>query len=247
MGKLFLELNNFTEATTVHGFAYLSKGQTLCTRLIWSLTVIGAAVVAAYFLYETINGFDEKYTSTTIETRSVKKFPYPAITFHPGDFNSENAFLQTFFNQFEFTRYSEKDKMRDNNLFLQKFGALFVSPMNTQIFEGVQKYLLEEKLFINKKGGIFRNEICSLLALSNRKIEIQSMLLNKFKENIYKIRGFRPVMKFIKNDINQDINSMIQHYNVSKSEVSSVCKDPKVLVVLFYRAWLLRPPPLKPP
>ena len=75
MKSLLSELNNFSEATTIHGFAYLSKDQSKCTRLIWTLIVLGAAVVAGYFLYETIKGFDEHYTSTTIETRSVKEFP----------------------------------------------------------------------------------------------------------------------------------------------------------------------------
>ena len=103
MLKLVSELNSFSEATTIHGLTYLSKGQTLCTRIIWSLIVLVAAVVAGFFLYETISGFNEKYTSTTTESKSVNEFPFPAVTFHPGDFNSaEKAFTRIFFNQFEF-------------------------------------------------------------------------------------------------------------------------------------------------
>ena len=132
MRKLLSELNNFSEATTVHGFAYLSKGQKLSTRIIWTLIVLGASVVAGYFLYNTIKGFDENYTSTTIKTRSIKEYPFPAVTFHPGDFNSENAFTRIFFNQFEFTRYHENASMRDNDLFMRKFGWV-VSPMNKEI------------------------------------------------------------------------------------------------------------------
>ena len=99
MRRLQSELNSFSEGTTLHGFAYLSKGQTLCTRIIWSLILLGAAGVAGYFLYQTVKGYDENYTSTKIETRSIKEFPFPAVTFHPGDFHSNRAFLQMFLNQ----------------------------------------------------------------------------------------------------------------------------------------------------
>ena len=58
--------------------------------------MITALSGASYFLYQTVDGFDEKYVSTTIETRSVKGFSFPAVTFHPGDFNSKKTFLRNF-------------------------------------------------------------------------------------------------------------------------------------------------------
>ena len=149
MRRILTELNNFSEATTVHGFAYLSKGQRKGTKVIWSLIVTGAAIVAGYFLFNTIKGFDEKYTSTTIETRNIKDFPFPAVTFHPGDFNSENSFLRTYLNQFGFTRYEESDNIRDNNMFRNKFGWL-VKQTTSEILKHVQKYLLEENNFIRE-------------------------------------------------------------------------------------------------
>ena len=72
---------------------------------------------ASYFLYESVKGFGEKYVSTTIETRSIQEFPFPAVTFHPGDFNSKEAFKRTFLNQFEFTRYDETSQLRNNEDF----------------------------------------------------------------------------------------------------------------------------------
>ena len=149
MRRILTELNNFSEATTVHGFAYLSKSQRKGTKVIWSLIVTGAAIVAGYFLFNTIKGFDEKYTSTTIETRNIKDFPFPAVTFHPGDFNSENSFLRTYLNQFGFTRYEESDNIRDNNMFRNKFGWL-VKQTTSEILKHVQKYLLEENNFIRE-------------------------------------------------------------------------------------------------
>ena len=233
MRRLLLELNNFSEATTVHGFAYLSTGQKKSTRLIWSLIVLGAAMVAGYFLYSTIEGFDENYTSTTIKTRSIKDFPFPAVTFHPGDFNIKEAFLRIFLNQFEFTRYNGNENMRDNALFMEKFGWL-VGPMNNETFEGVQKYLLkqkkenEEKNFISQKSAIFKDEICSLIALKLKNKSMDGVVIKKFGENIYKYNGFLNVKKFLKTIMAQELNNLKDQYNISNTEVSSVCKDPKV-------------------
>ena len=150
MRSLLSELNNFSEATTIHGFAYLSKDQSKCTRLIWSLTVLGAAVVAGYFLYETIKGFDEHYTSTTIETRSVKQFPFPAVTFHPGDFNSNSGLMQMFLNQFEFTRFEEDDPLQNNEKFHENFYWLY-SRMSFELFEKIENFLKGEKNLLPPK------------------------------------------------------------------------------------------------
>ena len=233
MRKLLSELNNFSEATTVHGFAYLSKGQKLSTRIIWTLIVLGASVVAGYFLYNTIKGFDENYTSTTIKTRSIKEYPFPAVTFHPGDFNSENAFTRIFFNQFEFTRYHESDTMRDNDLFIRKFGWV-VSPMNNDIFRGVKNHLLEEKKFISQKGRIFEKDVCVLVALNVSKVKVEPIVIKKFAENMYKIGGFSPVMRFLKENISKEINFLSDQHNISKNDVSTICKDPLVSILLTY-------------
>ena len=65
-----------------------------------------------------VDGFNEKYVTTTIETRSVKDYPFPAVTFLPGDFNSQDAFKKDFLNQFHFARYGNNDVLRDNEHFL---------------------------------------------------------------------------------------------------------------------------------
>ena len=227
MRRLLSELNNFSEATTVHGFAYLARGQKKGTRIIWTLIVLGAAVVAGYFLYNTIKGFDEHYTSTTTETRSIKEYPFPAVTFHPGDFNSENAFTRIFFNQFEFTRYFESDTLRDNDLFMTKFGWV-VSPMNKDIFKGVKNYLLDQKEFIRKMGRIFEKEVCTLVALNVTKVQVEPIVFKKFAKNMYKIQGFSPVMRFLKENVFKEITYVKDQYNISKKEISTICKDPVV-------------------
>ena len=92
------KLNEFFEATTIHGFVYISQSQARSTRIIWTLVVLAAAVVVTYFLTETVVGFSEKYVSTTIESQSIKEYPFPAVTFSPGKYNSKKAFLRNFLN-----------------------------------------------------------------------------------------------------------------------------------------------------
>ena len=232
MMNLVSELNSFSEATTIHGLAYLSKGQAFCTRLIWSMILLMSAAVAGFFLYETISGFNEKYTSTTIESRSVNDFPFPAVTFHPGDYICEDAFPRVFLNQFEFTRFQKNDTMRDNDLFLKKFDWL-VSPMSRDIYTGVKNYLLEEREFIRQKGKIFKDEVCSLLSLKLRKMDIDDVIGKIFGQNSYKFRGFSEVIKFIKKNIKQEIYSLQNQFNVSKSGITTTCKDPKVCILYF--------------
>ena len=63
ISEILKKLNEFFEATTIHGFAYMSVLQTRSTRIIWSLLVLAAAGVATYLLYETVTGFEENYVT----------------------------------------------------------------------------------------------------------------------------------------------------------------------------------------
>ena len=135
------EIHNFLEVSSIHGLAYLGRSQTRSTRGIWTIIVLTAATFASYFLYQTITGYEKKYTSTTIEARSIKKYPFPAVTFHPGEYSSRNDFLKRFLNQFEFTRYHKNNLHRDNKRFLELFHWL-VSPINDNLFNNIEKKLI---------------------------------------------------------------------------------------------------------
>ena len=198
------QINDFFETTTIHGFVYISNSQLKSTRIVWAVAVLIAFGGASYFLYETIDGFSDKYVSTTIETRSIQEFPFPAVTIHPGDYNSENYFLRNFLNQFEFTRYDKNSSLKDNVEFNKVYRWL-VSPMNDQLFDSVEKYLIESKsvdsrgrTFLQAKGGIFRKEVCSLVALRDRNISLQETIRRTFLFNLYKFRYFPYLLKVIR-------------------------------------------------
>ena len=251
MKNLRRELNEFFAATSIHGFPYIHIGQTRSTRILWSILVVIATGVASNLLYQTFIGYETKgrkkdqpkriktffvfnfvfqHISTTIQTESVEKFPFPAITFYPGDFASENSFLRTFLNQFQFTRYNKTNPLHENEIFLKTFSS-FVKGFGhgLSVLEWVSDYLLDEKLFISKKGGVFRTEVCSLLTLNvKNKVsasKLQGTIADIFNENLFKFKEFSPVVKeFMKKSISPLIEETMAAENISKSEINSECK-----------------------
>ena len=141
MRSLRKEVNEFFSSTSIHGLSYISDNQSRSTRIVWTLIIMGGFGVTSYFLYNTIDGFSDKYVTTTLETRSVKGYPFPAITFHPGEYNSKDEFLRHFLNQFEFTRYEENSPLRDNGKFMNLYEWL-ISPTNDKLFDDIEKILI---------------------------------------------------------------------------------------------------------
>ena len=225
------ELNEFFSSTSIHGFPYISSTQATSTRIIWTIIVSLALGGASFFLYETVKGFDDKYISTTIETRSIQEFPFPAVTFHPGDFNSRNAFKRTFLNELEFTRYDKSSPLRDNGPFTKTYHWL-ISPMKNKLFDDIEKFLNEQKpegghkTFIQSKERIFKNEICSLVALKHcRKVSLKEDIRDIFASNMYKFRQFNDLKNVIKKLVAPIIKDAENKTNLTKSDIKTACND----------------------
>ena len=233
MGSLWKEANRYFSSTSIHGFSYISDTQSRSTRIIWTVIVLAGLGGASYFLYESVKGFGEKYVSTTIETRSIQEFPFPAVTFHPGDFNSKEAFKRTFLNQFEFTRYDETSQLRNNEDFRNLYQWL-TSPMNNELFDSIENYLIKDKeaniqnkSFLKRNGKNVKNEACPLVFLKIARISMKKVIRDIFVENLYKFTGFRDLRNVIRNQVGPIIKGAVAKYNVTKSEILKVCNDLK--------------------
>ena len=66
MGGLWKEVNDFFTSTSIHGFPYISNINDRSTRIIWTIILFIGFGVTTFFLYETIDGFNEKYVTTTV-------------------------------------------------------------------------------------------------------------------------------------------------------------------------------------
>ena len=193
------ELNDFLAATSIHGLAYIQQSQARTTRIIWTVLVAGALTTATVFLVQTVGDWDTKYITTTIQTESLENFPFPAVTFHPGDFSSQDGFLRIFLNQFEMTRYNRSSPLYDNDEFRKQFKSFLNNfKGGHSLFHWVADYLTRQKRFIREKRGLFREDICSLVSListgkTNLK-NVRSDLINVFNLNMFKFEGFRDVI-----------------------------------------------------
>ena len=147
MRGLWAEVNDFFSSTSIHGFSYISDNQSRSTRIIWTIIVFAGFGVTSYFLYETVDGFSEKYVTTTVETRSIKEYPFPAITFHPTKFNLKDSFLRNFLNEFEFMRIDPTSPLKDNGIFMNLYQWIF-SPKNDELFDDIEEYLIGDKIII---------------------------------------------------------------------------------------------------
>ena len=138
LSNLWRELNDFLSSTSVHGLPYIHRSQSGTTRVIWTVLVAGALITATVLLVQTVGDWDTKYISTTLETRGIENYPFPAVTFHPGEFPTEKHFLRTLLNHFEMTRYEESSPLYDNSVFMKKFSK-FVNfgPDGTSLFDWV--------------------------------------------------------------------------------------------------------------
>ena len=226
----WLELNHFLSSTSIHGLPYLHLTQSRTTRIIWTVLVAAALTTATVFLVQTVGDWNTKYISTTLETQGLETFPFPAVTFHPGEFSSQNDFLRIFLNHFQMTRYEEGSPLYDNNEFMKEFKT-FISIFKDRkpLFHWVEKYLLQERNFTEKKGGIFRTDVCSLVSLvatGNKSMgNLRTDITHVFNLNIFKYKGFSQVLKFMKAVVSPMIKEMIVTENVTTTEMNSHCRE----------------------
>ena len=224
--RLLHQINDFFEMTTIHGFAYMRLNETRCTRFIWTVLVMAAAASAVYFQWQSISQSRVNHTSTKIVTKSIQEFPFPAVTFYPGDYSNEKSFMRSFLNQFEFTRYDERHPLRDNDSFLKLYKWL-VSPMHTELFERIEDFLINEKDFLLSKGRIFKDEVCGLVALMKKKISLKRAIRTEFFLNMYKSKSFVDSMNITKHIASPLIEGELSKQNFNKSEINFACSDQK--------------------
>ena len=232
LSNIWLELNDFLSTTSVHGLSYIHRSRPRTTRIIWTVLVAAALSTATLLLVETVWNWDTKYISTTVQTRGVESYPFPAVTFHPGEFQQKKEFLRTFLNHFELTRYEDSSPLFDNGVFMKKYSniATALGPASTSLFDWVANYLLHtDKSFIQQKGGISRNEVCSMLKLKNkseRKYKIiRKQIIDEFSRNIFKYAGYRQVLGSTRKTLNSLVKDAVASENLTNTDTA--CNENK--------------------
>ena len=82
----------YLDATSLHGFAYLQKSYSSCARLFWSFMVVAGFSLATYFLYGQLFDWEENQTITTLESIAtpIQKVQFPTVTVSPPDYLFQN-------------------------------------------------------------------------------------------------------------------------------------------------------------
>ena len=82
----------YLDATSLHGFAYLQKSYSTCARLFWSFMVVAGFSLAAYFLYGQLFDWAETQTITTLESIAtpIQQVQFPTVTVSPLDYLFQN-------------------------------------------------------------------------------------------------------------------------------------------------------------
>ena len=75
-------MEEYLEVTTLHGLAYLQKGNASLTRIFWSIIVIVGFSLAFVFLYDQITDWENNQTITTLESIAtpIHQVQFPTVT-----------------------------------------------------------------------------------------------------------------------------------------------------------------------
>ena len=77
-------MDAYLESSSLHGLAYLHRGNSSITRLFWSIIVIVGFSLAVIFLHGQITDWDENQTITTLESIAtpIQQVQFPTVTVH---------------------------------------------------------------------------------------------------------------------------------------------------------------------
>ena len=77
-------INEFLNETSVHGFKYLTYKNKFREKLFWTTCIVIGITGATGFVYQMIIDSYENPVLTTIDSKAVSEYPFPAITIDAG-------------------------------------------------------------------------------------------------------------------------------------------------------------------
>ena len=159
-----IQLEEYLDATTVHGFSYLRPGFSNKTKLFWSLVIATGFTLASVMIQKSLLDWNENQTITTIESIAtpVQEVQFPTVTVCQNQKNRPDnwSFLEKLLNILDFGEIlwkGHKDIAPANSEELRKD---FASPILAKILEKlIGKYLKNDNLRLwssqNVDGNIF--------------------------------------------------------------------------------------------
>ena len=77
-------MEQFLDATTVHGFIYIHRRNSFCARIFWSTIIIVGFSIAGYQIHSFFVDWDTNQTITTLESIAapIQDVQFPTVTVH---------------------------------------------------------------------------------------------------------------------------------------------------------------------
>ena len=95
-------MEQFLESTTVHGFVYLNRRNSICARLFWSCIILSGFSFAGYLIYNSLVDWEANQTITTLESIAtpIQTVQFPTVTVCPHEHSAPDnwSFLEKFLN-----------------------------------------------------------------------------------------------------------------------------------------------------
>ena len=99
------KMDLYLENATIHGFFYLKKKNTICTKLFWLSVTLGAFIFAGKMISYTFNDWEEHQTITTLDSIAVpiEEVQFPTVTVCPNPESPPDnwSYLEKILNIFE--------------------------------------------------------------------------------------------------------------------------------------------------
>ena len=100
-------MDQYLEASGIHGFSYLARRHPFCARLFWTLIVVTGFSMAGFLIIESLIDWESNQTITTLDSIAtpIQEVQFPTVTVCPHEESPPDnwSFLEKFLNALTFT------------------------------------------------------------------------------------------------------------------------------------------------
>ena len=181
-------MEQYLEATTVHGFSYLHRRNSAFDRILWIAIIVTGFSLASFIIHDSVVDWEENQTITTLESiaRPIQEVQFPTVTVCPNEKSSPDnwAFLEKVLNGVAISK-SNIDIWQDilqpitKQLFDQmedKYGSNPTSPIwgsNQEGYEFMRRSVRASQLICKNKINV--NDLRTMTADELQKLEQQHL------------------------------------------------------------------------
>ena len=152
-------MEQYLEATTVHGFAYLHGRNSYCTRIFWASIIVAGFSIAGWMIFSSVVDWDANQTITTLESIAtpIQKIQFPTVTVCPHEHSPPDnwSFLEKILNSIDLSDQSLRNDI--------------INPLMTKLQKNLEKKYSENPanpVWLSNKEEVYKNRVLIELSKS---------------------------------------------------------------------------------